>query len=188
MNILVAYHSEDGHTETLAQAVAEGAREAGAQVETRAVGEVTEDDLRRANGLLLGCPVYSATVSYQMKQFIDTTMGRLWMGGELAGKAGGAFASCAGEHGGIETTLDTLLRAMLGFSMVVTGPYLPQEEIKFAGSAYGATFVAVDADARLSDNERKLAHGLGRRVAEVAGALAQSGAASGKEGSIERGS
>jgi NAD(P)H dehydrogenase (quinone) len=187
MNVLVAYHSEDGHTEMLAQAVAEGAREAGAQVETRSICELNSHDLRRADGLLLGCPVYSATVSYQMKQFIDTMMGQLWMNGELAGKAGGAFATCAGQHGGIETTLDTLLRALLGFNMVVTGPYLPQEEIKFAGSAYGATFVAESAEAQLSQSEWKLARGLGRRVAEVAAALAQSGAAAAKEGGIEVG-
>lgn len=150
----------------------------------QSVEQVTVDDLRQADGLLLGCPVYGGTVSYQMKQFMDTTMGEVWMGGELSGKAGGAFASCGGAHGGIETTLETILRVMLGCSMVVTGPYIPQDEIRTTGAAYGATFVPEGREAELGEDDRKLARSLGKRVAEVAGALADSRAAQEKEGSF----
>jgi NAD(P)H dehydrogenase (quinone) len=182
MHVLVAYHSEGGHTEKLAQAVAEGAREAaGARVEMKTVDQVTADDLRRADGLLLGSPVYGGTVSHQMKEFMDTTLGEVWMAGDLAGKAGGAFASCGGEHGGVETTLETILRVMLGCSMVVTGPYIPREEIRTTGAAYGAAFVPRDGQEELGEEDRTLARSLGRRVAEVAGALARTHAAQERE-------
>ncbi|MFN3648383.1 MAG: NAD(P)H-dependent oxidoreductase [Armatimonadota bacterium] len=185
MRVLIAYHSEDGHTEKLAQAVGEGAREVGdAEVEVRAIDAVSADDLRRADAILLGSPVYGGTVSHQMKRFMDTTMGEVWMSGELAGKTGGAFATCGGEHGGIESTLETILRVMLGCSMVVTGPYVKQEEIRATGAAYGATFVPRPGHEELSDADRKLARSLGRRVAEVAGALAGSPAAERQEGQL----
>lgn len=185
MNVLVAFHSDTGHTEKLAQAIAEGVREAdGANAVLKSIDQVEADDLRRADAILLGSPVYGGTVSYQMKQFLDTKLGELWMAGELAGKAGGAFASSGGEHGGIETTLETILRVMLGCSMVVTGPYIPREEIRTTGAAYGATFVCHDQQADLGEDDRRLARSLGRRVAEVGQALAQSRAAHEKEGTL----
>lgn len=187
MNVLVAYHSDTGHTEKLAQAIAEGAREAeGAEVTLKSIDEVQVDELRRAEAILLGSPVYGGTVSYQMKEFLDTKLGELWMAGELAGKAGGAFATSGGEHGGIETTLETILRVMLGCSMVVTGPYIPREEIRTTGAAYGATFVAHDPEEDLGEDDRRLARSLGRRVAEVGQALAESRAAHEKEGSLAK--
>jgi len=66
--------------------------------------------------------------------------------------------------------------------VVVTGPYLPREEIKTTGAAYGATFVAHAAEQELGEDDRKMARSLGRRVAEVAGVLAAGGAAQEKEG------
>jgi NAD(P)H dehydrogenase (quinone) len=183
VNVLVAYHSDTGHTEKLAEAIAEGVREAeGAQTSLKSIEQVTADDLRQADAILLGSPVYGGTVSYQMKQFLDTTLGELWMSGELAGKAGGAFASCGGEHGGVETTLETILRVMLGCSMVVTGPYIPREEIRTTGAAYGATFVPRNGETDPGEDDRRLARSLGRRVAEVGQALADSRAAKKKEG------
>ncbi len=185
MRMLIAYHSEHGHTEELAQEIAAGAREVrGADVRLAAIEQVTADDLRSADGLILGSPVYGGTVSHQMKKFMDTTLGEVWMGGGLAGKAGGAFATSGGEHGGVETTLETILRVMLGSSMVVTGPYIPQAEIMETGAAYGATFVANQDHPHLSEADRKIARSLGRRVAEVAGALAQSSAAETREGKM----
>ena len=185
MNVLVAFHSDTGHTEKLAQAIAEGVREAdGAEVSLKSIDQVEAEDLRRADAILLGSPVYGGTVSYQMKQFLDTKLGELWMAGELAGKAGGAFATSGGEHGGIETTLETILRVMLGCSMVVTGPYIPREEIRTTGAAYGATFVCHDQEAERGEDDRRLARSLGRRVAEVGQALAESRAAREKEGTL----
>lgn len=185
MNVLVAYHSDTGHTETLAQAVAEGAREVpDVEVTLKSVDQVQPDDLRRADAILLGSPVYGGTVSYQLKEFLDTKFGELWMSGELAGKAGGAFASSGGEHGGVETTLETILRVMLGCSMVVTGPYIPQDEIRTTGAAYGATFVPREGETELGKDDRRMARSLGKRVTEVGQVLANSRAAEEKEGSF----
>ncbi|HEU4754933.1 MAG TPA: NAD(P)H-dependent oxidoreductase [Armatimonadota bacterium] len=185
MNIVIVYHSEDGHTEKLARAVAAGALGVpGAHVEVMTVEQASADHLRKADGILLGCPVYSGTVSHQMKKFIDTTMGELWFAGELSGKTGGAFAAGGGEHGGLETTLETLLRTMLGFNMCVTGPYVPQEAVRTSGAVYGATYVPQPGQEDLSPDDRKLAASLGRRVAEIAGALAASGAGEEREGTL----
>lgn len=187
MNVLVAYHSDTGHTEKLAQAVAEGARKVSeAETSLKPVDQVTADDLRRADAILLGSPVYGGTVSYQFKEFLDTTLGELWMAGELAGKAGGAFASSGGEHGGVETTLETILRVMLGCSMVVTGPFIPLEEIRTTGASYGATFVPREGQTELGEDDRRLARSLGKRVAEVGQVLANSRAAEEKEGSFAK--
>ena len=183
MNVLIAYHSDSGHTEKLAAAIAEGAREVrGAQVIVKSIEQVTEQEMRDAGAILLGSPVYAGTVSYQMKQFLDTRLGKLWMAGELSGKAGGAFATSGGEHGGIESTLETLLRVMLGCNMVVTGPYISVEEIHTTGAAYGATFVCHADEHELGEDDRRIAHSLGRRVTEVGMALEQSAAAHEREG------
>jgi NAD(P)H dehydrogenase (quinone) len=185
MNIVIAFHSEEGHTEKLARAIAAGALEVpGAHVEIMTVEQVQPEHLRAADGILLGCPVYSGGVSHQMKKFIDTTMGELWFAGELSGKAGGAFVTAGGEHGGVETALDAIVRTMLGFNMVVTGPYVPREEIKTTGSVYGATLVCHEGKDDMTDADRKLAHSLGRRVTEVAAALAASRAGERREGTL----
>jgi NAD(P)H dehydrogenase (quinone) len=183
MNVLIAYHSDSGHTEKLAQAVAEGAREVrGVRVDVKSIDQTTEDDLRQAGAILLGSPVYGGTVSHQMKEFMDTRLGKLWMDGELAGKAGGAFATSGGEHGGIETTLETILRLMLGCSMVVTGPYISREEVHTTGAAYGATFVSHASETEPGEDDRRVARSLGRRVAEVGLALERASAADSREG------
>jgi NAD(P)H dehydrogenase (quinone) len=127
-NVLVLYYSTYGHTEQLAQAVAEGARSAGARVTVKRVPELmspeaalkagvkpqpgTEiaapEELPNYDAIIVGTPTRFGRVSSQMASFFDQT-GGLWAQGALVGKVGGAFVSTASQHGGVETTLFSVL-------------------------------------------------------------------------------
>ena len=147
-NILVVFYSRDGSVEALAKAVAEGARQAGAEVRLRRVPDIvspavmakvpgweerskrmlaeygapTPADAEWADGIIFGTPTRFGNTSAELKAFIDS-LGGLWFQGKLNGKAGSAFTSSAGPHGGNETTVASLYFPMahLGFIIVPTG-------------------------------------------------------------------
>jgi len=127
--VAVIYYSATGNVHALAEAVAEGAAEAGAQVRLRRVAELapaaaidsnlawrahvdatadvqvaTRHDVRWADGLALGSPTRFGNISAQLKQFLDVT-GPLWFAGELANKVATGFTSASNRHGGNESTL-----------------------------------------------------------------------------------
>jgi NAD(P)H dehydrogenase (quinone) len=122
--VLIVYYSSYGHIETMAQAVAEGAREAGAHVDIRRVPELvpeeiavksgyklnqeapvaTVDELANYDAVILGLSTRYGMMSAQMKNFWDQT-GGLWMRGALVGKVGSVFGSTATQHGGQEISL-----------------------------------------------------------------------------------
>ena len=170
--VLVAYYSSYGHTYEMAQAVAEGAKQAGAQVRLRRIPEledarkamasqtayvdaqkrqaeveiVTHDDLRWADGIAWGTPTRYGNMTAQMKQFIDTT-GGLWAKGELEDIATGIFTSTATIHGGSESTILTSLVPLLHLGMVFVGtPYGENPQIMTTegegGSPYGPATLA----------------------------------------------
>jgi len=164
--VLVLYYSTYGHIEKMAEAIAEGARGAGATVDIKRVPETVPEEIARAHHFKLdqAAPVakiedladYDAIVvgtgtrfgrmSSQMAAFLDQA-GGLWAKGALHGKVGGAFASSATQHGGQETTLFSIITNLLHFGMVVVGlPYshsgqMTLEEI-VGGAPYGATTIA----------------------------------------------
>jgi NAD(P)H dehydrogenase (quinone) len=122
--VLVLYYSAYGHIEKMAQAVAEGAREAGARVDVMRVPELVPldaakashfkvdqgapiakvDDLPRYDAIVVGTGTRFGRIASQMASFLDQA-GGLWARGALHGKVGGAFTSSATQHGGQETTL-----------------------------------------------------------------------------------
>ena len=195
--VLVLYHSSYGHIETMAEAVAEGARATGAHVDVKRVPETVPEDLARKSGYKLDqaapiatveeLPNYDAIVigtgtrygrlSSQMAAFLDRT-GGLWARGALTGKVGAAFTSTATQHGGQETTLFSLITNLLHFGMVVVGlPYSFAGQSRIdevtGGAPYGATTIAGgDGSRQPSGNERDGARYLGRHVAEIAGKVA----------------
>lgn len=195
--ILVLYYSAYGHIETMAQAVAEGARSAGAQVDIKRVPELVPEEVARASHYKLDQPApiakpadlleYDAIIvgtgtrygrlTSQMANFWDQT-GGLWAQGKLIGKVGAAFVSTASQHGGQETTLMGVIGNLLHHGMVVVGlPYSFQGQLRLdevtGGSPYGATTIAAgDGSRQPSANELDGARFLGRHVAEVAGKLA----------------
>lgn len=192
--VLVLYHSTYGHTEKMAEAVAEGARSVGGvTVDIKRVAETVPDDLARKSGykldqaapiakvedladydaVIVGAGTRYGTAAAQMRQFWDQT-GPLWAKGALTGKVGSAFASTATQHGGQETTLIGLIQTLLHHGMVVVGlPYAWQgqmtlEEIS-GGSPYGATTITGGKGERQpSDNELAGARWQGAHTAEIA--------------------
>jgi NAD(P)H dehydrogenase (quinone) len=191
--ILVLYYSAYGHIETMANAVAEGARETGAQVDIKRVPELVPDEIARKSHLKLDQPAPVATVEElanydgivigtgtrfgrmpsQMANFLDQA-GGLWMRGALHGKVGGAFTSTGTQHGGQETTLFSIITNLLHFGMVIVGlnyGYAGQmtlDEIT-GGSPYGATTIAgTDGSRKPTENELKGARYQGRKIAEIA--------------------
>ena len=161
--VLVLYYSSYGHIETMAKAVAEGAREAGAQVDIKRVPETAPEavakaahfkldqeapvakieDLANYDAVIIGTGTRFGRMSSQMASFLDQA-GGLWAKGALHGKVGGAFTSTATQHGGQETTLFGIITNLLHFGMVVVGldyghaGQMTLDEIT-GGSPYGAT-------------------------------------------------
>lgn len=194
--ILVLYYSSYGHVETLAGAVAEGARAEGAGVDIKRVPELVPesiakaahfkldqpapvaaiDDLAQYDAIVIGAPTRFGRLCSQMANFLDQA-GGLWMKGVLHGKVGAAFTSSATQHGGQETTLFNLITNMLHFGMLIVGldyGYAGQstlDEIS-GGSPYGASTISGgDGRRKPTRNELHGASHLGRRVAQIASKL-----------------
>jgi NAD(P)H dehydrogenase (quinone) len=194
--VLVLYYSSYGHIETMAQAVAEGAREGGAEVDIRRVPELvpaevaakshfkTEqaaplasiDELPNYDAIVIGTPTRFGNMAAQMKNFLDQT-GALWFQGKLIGKVGSVFTSTATQHGGQESTLLSTHTVLLHHGMVVVGlPYSFKGQMALdqvtGGSPYGATTIAGgDGSRQPSENELAGARFQGRHVAQIAAKL-----------------
>ncbi len=194
--VLVLYYSFYGHIEKMAEAVAEGARAAGAQVDLKRVPETipedilknagaklnqaapvaTVDELPNYDAIIFGTPTRFGNMISQMRNFLDQT-GSHWASGALIGKVGSVFASSATQHGGQESTILTFHPTLLHHGMVVVGlPYSCQQqmgldEIK-GGSPYGASTIAGAQGERMpSEQELEMARFQGRHVAEIAAKL-----------------
>ena len=191
--VLVLYYSAYGHIETMANAVAEGAREAGATVDVKRVPELVPpevakashykldqaapvakvEDLANYDAVIIGTGTRFGRMASQMANFLDQA-GGLWLRGALHGKVGGAFTSSATQHGGQETTLFSIVTNLLHFSMVVVGldyghvGQMTLDEIT-GGSPYGATTISGGDGSRLPTvNELEGARYQGRKIAETA--------------------
>ena len=161
LRVLVVYHTLTGHTRTLAEAVAEGARRVpGAEVTLVSVDDVVNEELEACDALLIGSPTYWGSISTPVKQFIDGQ--RPFMGD----KVGGAFATGGSDGGGKELTVLALLTAMLNNGMIVAGPHYEEDGIRFGG--FGVAATTGSDDPGLDEAELSRARLLGERVATVA--------------------
>jgi NAD(P)H dehydrogenase (quinone) len=191
--VLVLYYSSYGHIETMAQAVAEGARSAGAEVAIKRVPELvpeavakashfkvdqaapiaTVEELADYDAIILGVPTRFGNMAAQMKNFLDQT-GGLWFAGKLVGKVGSVFTSTATQHGGQESTILSTHTVLLHQGMVIVGlPYAWQGQMRLdeitGGSPYGASTIAGgDGSRQPSANELDGARYQGKHVAEIA--------------------
>ncbi len=118
VKILVVYDSKTGHTEKMAFAVAKGAEKAGAQVLVKKAEQTMPEDLLGADGIVMGSPVYFGQMSAKLKHLVDDSV-KVYH--KLEGKVGGAFASSGGLASGGETTLLSIIEAMLIHGMIVQG-------------------------------------------------------------------
>ncbi len=201
MKVLVLYYSMYGHIHRMAEAVAEGVKEAGGAATLRRIPETlpqnvlekmgaveaqkafanvpvcTIEELSDYDAIVFGSPTRFGNMCGQMRQFLDAT-GGLWLGGKLVGKVGSVFTSSATQHGGQESTILTFHTFLLHQGMVVVGlPYafagqMRNDEIT-GGSPYGASTIAGTQGERLpTDNELAAARFQGKHVATIAGKLA----------------
>ena len=194
--ILVLYYSSYGHIETMASAVAQGARETGADVVIKRVPELVPDEIAQKShfkldqsapiasveelpdydAIIIGVPTRFGNMPAQMKNFLDQT-GGLWFQGKLIGKVGSVFTSSATQHGGQESTILSTHTVLLHHGMVIVGlPYSFQGQMDNStitgGSPYGATTIANgDGSRQPSENELAGARFQGKHVATLAAKL-----------------
>ena len=189
--ILVLFYSRQGATRRLAELIAQGiesvpgcdarlrtvpavssATEASApQVPAEGAPYVEQLDLEECAGLALGSPTRFGNMSSAMKYFWDNT-GSEWLSGTLAGKPACVFTSTGSLHGGQESTLLSMMIPLLHHGLILLGlPYTNPELMTTAsgGTPYGAShWSGAHGDKAISDDEKRLAIALGRRLAETA--------------------
>ena len=193
--VLVLYYSQSGAVKQLGQLIARGIEQVpNVKARLRTVPKVASvtqaiaaavpevgapyaelKDLQECIGVAVGSPTRFGNMAAPLKYFWDSTS-ELWLKGTLAGKPAAVFTSTGTQHGGQESTLVSMMLPLLHHGMVIVG--LPYTEsalsgTKTGGSPYGASHVAgLTNDAPISDDEKKLAIALGKRLAEVALKLA----------------
>ncbi len=191
--VLVLYYSSYGHLETMANAIADGARAAGAEVDVKRVPETVPEEIAKGahfkldqaapvatvaelehyDAIIVGTGTRFGRLSSQMAAFLDQA-GGLWARGALNGKVGAAFTSSATQHGGQETTLFNIITNLLHFGMTIVGldyghaGQMRNDEV-VGGAPYGATTIAGgDGSRQPSETELEGARYLGKRVADTA--------------------
>lgn len=194
--VLVVYYSSYGHVETLAEAIAEGARSVpGAEVTIKRVPELMPEDVAKQHGvkwdqaapiaspkelgdfdaIIFGTPTRFGNMAAQMRNFLDQT-GSIWVKGALIGKVGSVFTS-TGTGGGNESTIISFVTTLMHHGMVYVGlPYACPEladitEVK-GGSPWGAATIAgADGSRKPSEKELAQARFQGKHVTTVASKL-----------------
>lgn len=155
MHILVLYYSRGGNTRRLAEAVADGVSAvAGATPILRKAGEVTKAEFVDAAAVIAGSPVYFGTMAARLKQVFDDFVG---VRKKMENKVGAAFATAGDATGGKETTMFSIIQALMIYGMIIVGDPMS------ATGHYGTACVGAP-DAKALENGKKL----GERVANLA--------------------
>lgn len=150
--VLVVYDSKSGNTEKMALAVAEGVKQVqGVDVAVEKADQTSLEDLQAADGIIMGSPTYYGQMSAKLKELIDKSTE---IHGELEGKVGAAFTSSGGTATGAETTLLSILQAMLIHGMIIQG--------RSSNKHYGAAVVGTP-----KQDDLELCRELGKRTASL---------------------
>jgi NAD(P)H dehydrogenase (quinone) len=158
MQILILYFSKGGNTRKLGEAIAKGVEEVpGVSAVLKKTDEVTKDDFLASEGIIAGSPVYFGLMAAELKKVFDEFVG---VRKKMEGKVGAAFTTSGDPTGGKETTMISIIQALLIYGMVIVGDPMT------ATGHYGVACVGAPS-AKDEENGRKL----GRRVAEIAGKL-----------------
>lgn len=195
MNILIVYHSRLGSVQKLARLIARGVESVQqCNAIVRCVPEVSSagqqspsndaddtwaemEDLAACDGLIIGSPTRFGNMSAAMKHFLDQSSS-LWLAGTLAGKPAAVFTSTSSMHGGQESTLLSMMNPLLHHGMLICGiPYTESalNKTTSGGTPYGASHVAGPSNNNpITDDEKRLAMALGKRVAETASLISTS--------------
>ena len=193
-NILIAFYSRTGHTQKLAEAIADGVeslgihsavlrilppvrpswKEAGDSIPDSGPMYATLEDLKSADGLLLGSPTRFGNMAAPVQHFIESAS-QLWHNNTLINKPAGVFCSTGSLHGGQEATLLSMMTPLLHLGMIPVGiPYSEKDlmETSSGGTPYGASHLAGGkGDKTITQEEKRLAAALGQRVSRIAQSL-----------------
>jgi len=154
MQVLILYHSRTGNTKKLAQEIAQGVQKVkGIKCVMKSTSEVTPEDFLKSDGIIAGSPVYFGTMAYPMKEIFDKFVN---IRDEMENKIGAAFATSGDPSGGKETTILSIIQAMLIYGMIIVGD--PMD----ATGHYGVSCMGAP-DKETSENANKM----GKRVAEL---------------------
>ncbi|MBM4271199.1 MAG: flavodoxin family protein [Deltaproteobacteria bacterium] len=152
MQVLVMYYSRSGNTKKLAEEIAKGVRGVeGVNCLLKSATDVTRDDFIKSDGIIAGSPVYFGTMAAEMKAVFDKFVG---IRNKMENKVAAAFATSADPSGGKETTIISMIQALLIYGMIVVGDPID------ATGHYGVSCVGAP-DKETSTNAAKL----GKRVA-----------------------
>lgn len=155
MQILILYFSKGGNTKKLAEKIAQGVEEVeGVKAILKHTGEVIKDDFLDSDGVIAGSPVYFGVMAAELKKIFDEFIG---VRKKMEGKVGAAFATSGDPTGGKETTMMSIIQAMLVYGMIIVGDPMS------ATGHYGVACVGAP-DEKSGENGIKL----GQRVAELA--------------------
>ena len=198
--LLIVYYSRSGSVQQLAEAAAEAAREAGAEVRVRRPREVagadamakvkgwtesaarqnalypepTHDDAEWADAILFGTPCYFGAMATELKNFLDQ-LGPQWKRGALAGKVGGAFATASWPHGGSEVVTLSLYAPMAHLGMIIVPTGYTDEAMLEAGSPYGASAIVGAENRDPAPEDLDAVRHQARRSVAIAAALVAAG-------------
>lgn len=191
--VAVIYYSSTGTNLATAQAVAEGAKAAGAEVRVRLIAEnappaaidgnpawrafvdktkdeprATPDDVEWADAVVFGSPTRFGNVASQFKAFVDS-LGGLWFHGKLADKVYAGFTSAQNTHGGQESTLLALYNSFYHWGAIIVTPgYTDKSVFAAGGNPYGPSVTTGPNNAKPTDADQAHARYLGKRVTETA--------------------
>jgi len=198
--LLIVFYSRSGTVEALANAAADAARVAGAELRVRrarevastdAMGQVkgwlenaerqnalyeapTKEDAEWADAILFGTPCYFGAMATELKNFFDQ-LGPQWKRGALAGKVGGAFATASWPHGGTEVVTLSLYAPMAHLGMVILPTGYTDEAMLEAGSPYGASAICGSENRPPRHEDLEAVRHQGRRTVAITGALIAAG-------------
>lgn len=189
--ILILYYSRYGATKNMAQQIARGVEstqdceavirtvpavspnceQTEATIPESGALYVTKDDVQNCDALILGSPTRFGNMAAPLKYFLDTTAD-LWLSGSLINKPAGVFTSTGSLHGGQETTLLTMMLPLIHHGAIIVGvPYSVAElsSTQTGGTPYGPSHLAgPNSDLPLSEDEKKICHAFGQRIAKLA--------------------
>jgi len=152
MQVLVMYYSRSGNTKQLAQEIAKGVEQVdGVDCVLKPVREITKDDFVTSDGIIAGSPVYFGAMAAEMKEVFDKFVE---VRNKMGDKVGAAFATSADPSGGKETTIFSIIQAMMIYGMIIVGDPLD------ATGHYGVSCIG-SPDEETAENARKM----GKRVA-----------------------
>ena len=150
--ILIMFYSKSGNTEEMAHMIAEGAMQVGGvDVIVKSVLDTEIEELLQLDGVIIGSPTYYGAMCAEIKEFIDKSVK---LHGQLEDKVGGAFSSSAQVGGGNETTIMSILKALMIHGMIVQG--------SSSGDHYGPVSIG-----KPDQRSRKLCVEYGRRISRL---------------------